>query len=232
MFTCMFTSIHSLLSQSAPLIGVQFRSSTFQLIKVFFDEEVAPERIDCFRASLLKLRYPASILGFFCFSQSYQAATNSGENLSQLGLDLDSGLNGCHVDQATGSNGTGLHLQPALANSEVMEQYYGRLPVAVTGKAKDKAGADALTKFAKNTLRKAGLMPRKNNAAASAAQQQHLSIRTPETMRKAMRGAHNNELSTDQASDVHGHWRQPSLQVCDSDDENLSSNELTLWGFI
>lgn len=215
---------------------MQFRSSTFQLIKVFFDEEVAPERIDHFRASLLKLRYPVSILGFFCFSQSYQAATNGGDSLSQLGLDLDSGINGYHVDLTAGSNvnGTGPHLQHGLANSEVMEQYYGQLPTAVTGKAKDKdkPGTDALAKFAKSTLRKAGLMPRKSNTAASVAQHQHhLSIRTPETMRKAMRGGHNNELSTDQASDVHGHRRQPSLQVCDSDDENLSSNELTFWAF-
>ncbi len=50
--------------------GIQMRSSTFQLIKVFFDEEVSTEKIEKFRHSLLKLRYPQSVLEFFCFSQN------------------------------------------------------------------------------------------------------------------------------------------------------------------
>jgi myotubularin-related protein 5/13 len=50
--------------------GIQMRSSTFQLIKVFFDEEVSTDKIEKFRHSLLKLRYPQSVLEFFCFNQN------------------------------------------------------------------------------------------------------------------------------------------------------------------
>lgn len=177
---------------------------------------MAPERIDRFRTTLLKLRYPASILGFFCFSQSYQTTalatsigSTNGDCLSQFGeLDLNS------ADLAL-ANGVG-PLQTAVDLIQ-MERYYGQPKAA---KEKEKAGTDVLAKFAKNTLRKAGLMPRKNNNAGTAAAvaAQHLAIRTPETMRKAMRGRQNNELDP---ADVHGHRQQNSLQV-DSDEENLS----------
>ena len=63
--------------------GLQIRSSTFQLIKVFFDEEVSNEKIDKFRHALLKIRYPPSVLDFFCFgSSNLFNLLNGGQNLS------------------------------------------------------------------------------------------------------------------------------------------------------
>lgn len=47
--------------------GLQMRSSTFQLIKVYFDDEVSVEQVDKFRASLARLRYPNTVMEFFCF---------------------------------------------------------------------------------------------------------------------------------------------------------------------
>jgi hypothetical protein len=61
--------------------GIQMRSSTFQLIKVFFDEEVTNDKIEKFRHSLLKLRYPQSVLEFFCFN-SVNMKFTAGYNLS------------------------------------------------------------------------------------------------------------------------------------------------------
>lgn len=47
--------------------GLQMRSATFQLIKVYFDDEVSAEQVDKFRASLARIRYPNSVMEFFCF---------------------------------------------------------------------------------------------------------------------------------------------------------------------
>ena len=41
-----------------------------QMMKVFFDEEVVNEKIDKFRHALLKIRYPPSVLDFFCFGST------------------------------------------------------------------------------------------------------------------------------------------------------------------
>ena len=48
--------------------GLQMRSATFQLIKVFFDEEVGADKVERFRQTMLKIRYPQSVLEFFCFA--------------------------------------------------------------------------------------------------------------------------------------------------------------------
>ncbi|XP_026680865.1 myotubularin-related protein 13-like [Diaphorina citri] len=47
--------------------GYQLRSSTFQLIKVAFDEEVSPDSIECFRRLIHKIRHPSHILHHFAF---------------------------------------------------------------------------------------------------------------------------------------------------------------------
>ena len=48
--------------------GVQIRSSTFQLLRVAFDEEVSVEAIESFRKLLSRLRHPTSILQVFAFT--------------------------------------------------------------------------------------------------------------------------------------------------------------------
>ncbi|CAF1097370.1 unnamed protein product [Adineta ricciae] len=48
--------------------GIQLRSATFQLIKVFFDDEVLVEDVERFRAKLVEKRYPESVFQTFCFS--------------------------------------------------------------------------------------------------------------------------------------------------------------------
>ncbi|CAF1306921.1 unnamed protein product, partial [Didymodactylos carnosus] len=48
--------------------GMQLRSATFQLIKVYFDDEVSLEDIDKFRNKLVEKRYPQSIFQSFSFS--------------------------------------------------------------------------------------------------------------------------------------------------------------------
>lgn len=47
--------------------GHQLRSSTFQLIKVAFDEEVTPENVEHFRKLVPKLRHPSHVLHHFAF---------------------------------------------------------------------------------------------------------------------------------------------------------------------
>ncbi len=90
--TTEFASLHD---------GIQLRSSSFQLIKVFFDEEATSDRIERFRALLLKLRYPASIYGFFCFSQTY-----SKMNLACTGISR-SGLQASEISTNNGNNMNG-----------------------------------------------------------------------------------------------------------------------------
>lgn len=48
--------------------GLQLRSSTFQLIKIAFDEEVMQESIEQFRKTLNRARHPEDEYGFFAFS--------------------------------------------------------------------------------------------------------------------------------------------------------------------
>ena len=48
--------------------GMQLRSATFQLIKVFFDDEVLVDDIEKFRTKLVEKRYPESVFQTFCFS--------------------------------------------------------------------------------------------------------------------------------------------------------------------
>uniref|UniRef100_A0A4W3JQD7 SET binding factor 1 n=1 Tax=Callorhinchus milii TaxID=7868 RepID=A0A4W3JQD7_CALMI len=48
--------------------GFQLRSCTFQLIKIAFDEEVAPDLAETFRRHIHKLRYPPHVHGTFAFT--------------------------------------------------------------------------------------------------------------------------------------------------------------------
>ena len=48
--------------------GIQLRSATFQLIKVFFDDEVLLDDIEKFRTKLVEKRYPEAVFQSFCFS--------------------------------------------------------------------------------------------------------------------------------------------------------------------
>ncbi|CAF1202768.1 unnamed protein product, partial [Didymodactylos carnosus] len=48
--------------------GMQLRSATFQLIKVYFDDEVSLEDIEKFRNKLVEKRYPESVFQSFSFS--------------------------------------------------------------------------------------------------------------------------------------------------------------------
>ncbi|XP_030416243.1 myotubularin-related protein 13 isoform X3 [Gopherus evgoodei] len=53
--------------------GLQITSSSFQLIKVAFDEEVSPEVVEIFRKQLMKFRYPQSIFSTFAFAAGQTA---------------------------------------------------------------------------------------------------------------------------------------------------------------
>ncbi|XP_076577947.1 myotubularin-related protein 5 isoform X3 [Chaetodon auriga] len=48
--------------------GLQLRSSTFQLMKIAFDEEVASDLAEVFRKHMHKLRYPQHVQGTFAFT--------------------------------------------------------------------------------------------------------------------------------------------------------------------
>jgi hypothetical protein len=118
--------------------GLQLRSCTFQLIRVYFDDEVTNDRIEKFRQVLLKLRYPQTVLDSFCLSTYFNP--NGG--------------------------------------------YYTQ---TLNNKTKENP-SQAFRHFAKNTLRKAGLMPRNNNRKLP------MSARTPEMSRK-LRSPRSNELT-------------------------------------
>ncbi|XP_071831490.1 myotubularin-related protein 13-like isoform X8 [Apostichopus japonicus] len=47
--------------------GMQLRSETFQLMKIAFDEECGLEKIEMFRKTAVKLRYPQSVYQMFAF---------------------------------------------------------------------------------------------------------------------------------------------------------------------
>ncbi|XP_028407553.1 myotubularin-related protein 5-like [Dendronephthya gigantea] len=49
---------------------VQLRSVTFQMLKLCFDEEVGAEKVEAFRKTIIKLRYPPSVLSTFSFKTS------------------------------------------------------------------------------------------------------------------------------------------------------------------
>ncbi|XP_030621605.1 myotubularin-related protein 13 [Chanos chanos] len=53
--------------------GLQLRSSSFQLIKVAFDEEVNSEVVEIFRKHLQRIRYPQSIFSTFAFAAGQTA---------------------------------------------------------------------------------------------------------------------------------------------------------------
>lgn len=95
---------------------------------------------------------------------------------------------------------------------------------APTLKSKEK-GTDAFRHFAKNTLRKAGLMPRNNNPRKMPQNSQSHLIRTPETMRKSMRSSDSGSNGITTGSlDLE---RQQSLHI-DSEEEALSSKNFFL----
>lgn len=50
--------------------GLQLRSSTFQLIKIAFDEEVSVDTIEALRKLIGRYRYPADEFGFFAFAMA------------------------------------------------------------------------------------------------------------------------------------------------------------------
>uniref|UniRef100_UPI00358F28FA myotubularin-related protein 13-like n=1 Tax=Myxine glutinosa TaxID=7769 RepID=UPI00358F28FA len=58
------TSLEQLISE-----GVQLHSSTFQLLRLGFDADVAPEMVDAFIKQVQKLRCPGSPLGTFAYMQ-------------------------------------------------------------------------------------------------------------------------------------------------------------------
>ncbi|XP_059831862.1 myotubularin-related protein 13 isoform X1 [Hypanus sabinus] len=53
--------------------GLQIRSSTFQIIKVAFDEEVNSEMVEIFKKHIMKFRYPQSIFSTFAFAAGQNA---------------------------------------------------------------------------------------------------------------------------------------------------------------
>lgn len=187
--------------------GLQFRSSTFQLIKVFFDEEVSTEKVERFRSILLKLRYPSSIFDFFCFNQSYKATpafyTMDTENI---------------IGEKLATNNSDIYLKDMAKNemSQNPSDYFG-----TNFKTKEKSG-DILRHFAKNTLRKAGLMPRNNNRKLPQSNQNSL-IRTPETIRKARNQSNSMNpggMYSNSFDQERNYMRQNTMG--DSDEEALS----------
>ncbi|CAF0740382.1 unnamed protein product [Brachionus calyciflorus] len=56
--------------------GLQMRSSTFQLLKIYFDESVHNEKIERFRMTMSKYRYPLSIYEVFSLSNSNRFIPN------------------------------------------------------------------------------------------------------------------------------------------------------------
>ena len=105
-------------------------------------------------------------------------------------------------------------------------------------KTKEKHSAEALRHFAKNTLRKAGLMPRSNQRKLPASmmqqqqqqqtypkqQQSQMASRTPETIRKSMRQnvsqAYEQQLQTNSSDFVNTYGQNGS--GIEGDEDNLS----------
>jgi hypothetical protein len=158
--------------------GLQLRSCTFQLIRVYFDDEVSTDTIDKFRQILFKLRCPHTILDIYALQLQYAGGTYSS---------------------AINPNG----------------------PLTISSKTKETKNTIFFKHFAKNTLRKAGLMPRNSNTKKIS-----LTSRTPEIGRKFQRTPKND------VSD----GSLPQLQTTtpingtgvniDSDEESVSSSYL------
>lgn len=150
------------------------RSCTFQLIKLYFDDEVTTEKIDKFRQLLLKFRYPQSIFEFFCFSNSsnkYLNPLQSQQQQQQLFNNLSQ------------------------AQQNTLIQVTNKELGLNTIKTKSEKHSDAFRHFAKNTLRKAGLMPRSNRKVPAQIQTSQQASRTPETSRKLIRQNSSNTNS-------------------------------------
>jgi len=104
-------------------------------------------------------------------------------------------------------------------------------------KSKEKS-SDALKHFAKNTLRKAGLMPRTNNRKLPQTAPNPQLTRTPETLRKSVRSnpfSHSALSTNDGSTDI----RQNSIQIDSDSEEVLSSKSIygdylikNFWGTI
>ena len=158
--------------------GLQLRSCSFQLIRVYFDEEVTNDRIEKFRQILIKIRYPQSVLDTFCLN-SYS-----------------------HV---TGFYGQTLNHMKTKENS-----------------------SHAFKHFAKNTLRKAGLMPRNTNRKLPRTPEINRKVRSPKTTYDPF----SNELLSANALVIPNLSTTPvnggaaGLHANDSDEDSLSSKLL------
>jgi hypothetical protein len=162
--------------------GLQMRSSTFQLIKIYFDEEVSSEKIDRFRNSLLKIRYPQSVLEFFCFSKN-----NNGTSFYNNYLKINSNF----------MSASSPPVSPTSSTNQQNNLDYFNGPTMNINKTKEKH-SDAIRHFAKNTLRKAGLMPRNNRKIPTQSSSNNNKLsRTPELTRKGYNTAANNNQSDD-----------------------------------
>ena len=62
-------TLHEYLSEIDQVLkeGIQLRSSTFQLIRAAFDDEVTQEQIDAFRKNIHKVQFPQTLWHFFAF---------------------------------------------------------------------------------------------------------------------------------------------------------------------
>ncbi len=195
--------------------GLQMRSCTFQLLKIYFDEESSAERVERFRNVLLKQRYPQSVMEFFCLAQCNHNNNFKMQNVMNLGIYLSNTNNNAVND--------GLNHHNSYDSTTNGAEIYNSHVIGLKSKEK---GADVLKHFAKNTLRKAGLMPRSSNNSRKNVMQaanminlnngsSSMAARTPETVRKIR---HNNSI-TSTSSDTNTNGKQ-----IDSDDESLSSN--------
>ena len=184
--------------------GLQMRSSSFQLIKIYFDEEVSIEKIDRFRNSLLKIRYPQSVLEFFCFSKN-----NNGTNFSGNYLKINNNFMASSPP-----------ISPTSSNNQQNHLDYFNGPTMNINKAKEKH-SDAIRHFAKNTLRKAGLMPRNNRKLpVQSSNVNGKGTRTPELTRKSCNNTHNNNNNVQSDDD--------SLSAIDENFiENISPNGIS-----
>ena len=201
--------------------GLQMRSCTFQLIKVYFDEEASTDKVDRFRSLLFKLRYPTTVLDLFCFGGAFARPL--------LHAIQPGGGFGSQTTTTATTNGGGQN--SGLLNGSHLSSNMIEL-VDSKHSGKEKHGGDALRHFAKNTLRKAGLMPRSSNAnssnrklghqaTAQQQQQQHVSAmaaRTPETARRSLASARQNSIASSNGSQHH------SAEMAIGTDKNAESD--------
>jgi hypothetical protein len=222
-----FSSLHD---------GLQMRSSTFQLIKVFFDEEVLSEKIDRFRHALAKIRYPPSVLDFFCFGSTnlFNLLNSNLNTLSGTGNGLMGGGDKSHFLSGMLSGKMRINDVDSLdpySNGTLGGNGYGPSISIKNGKEKS---SDTIRHFAKNTLRKAGLMSRSNNRKLPQSQPQlqsdqqqqqavnflPLAIKTPEVNRKPI--MRKTTASSQNAESNRHHSMQLDSDDDVEDDDNLS----------